>query len=702
MLFAVLFAASNVVGAPRPDWIKLGDRPGDQHLAEYFKLQTALIGDRCLNPLPDRASWEAQRAEYRRQLMEMLGLDPLPERTDLQVTVTGTIETDDFVVEKLYFQSMPRLYVTGNLYRPKELSGRVPAILYVCGHAGVRKEGISYGNKCAYQHHGVRFARLGYVCLVIDSVQLGEIEGIHHGTYRYGMWWWNNRGYTPAGVEAWNGMRAIDYLQSRPEVDPEKIGVTGRSGGGAYSWWIAAIDERVKAAVPVAGITDLADHVPDGCVEGHCDCMYIVNTYRWDYPMVAALIAPRALLIGNTDNDDIFPQDGVERLFEKVKNLYTVVGAADKVGLALYPGRHEDTEELQQAAFRWFDKHLKGIERPIEIPAEKPFQPEQLKVFAELPADQLNATIHEVFVPSASVPTVPDSLESWKNQSERWYGLLLEKSFRAWPHDTATADPRVTYRASGKGVTVLAVDFLSQPGVALRCYVITASEAASAGNVVLEVVDQEGWDRFVAAMRAGLPGVIDGDARVEPKLSLPEPSDELFRQLCGRLGGEVGALIIFPPRGIGPDAWNPNERKQVQIRRRFMLLGQSVEGMRIWDVRRAVQAVRRLPGFESRPLVLEGRGSAAGWALYAAVFEPNLAELRLSGLRARHRDGPIVLNVERFLDLPQVVAMVMERCPIWLETGEVDAWVYPRQVAERLGWLDRLEIVPVRQESANP
>ena len=209
MLFAVLFAASNVVGAPRPDWIKLGDRPGDQHLAEYFKLQTALIGDRCLNPLPDRASWEAQRAEYRRQLMEMLGLDPLPERTDLQVTVTGTIETDDFVVEKLYFQSMPRLYVTGNLYRPKELSGRVPAILYVCGHAGVRKEGISYGNKCAYQHHGVRFARLGYVCLVIDSVQLGEIEGIHHGTYRYGMWWWLNRGYTPAGVEAWFGIRAL-------------------------------------------------------------------------------------------------------------------------------------------------------------------------------------------------------------------------------------------------------------------------------------------------------------------------------------------------------------------------------------------------------------------------------------------------------------------------------------------------------------
>ena len=117
------------------------------------------------------------------------------------------------------------------------------------------------------------------------------------------MWWWLNRGYTPAGVEAWNCMRALDYLETRPEVDGDKLGVTGRSGGGAYSWWIAAIDERIKGAVPVAGITDLQNHVVDGGVEGHCDCMFMVNTYRWDYPQVAALVAPRPLLIANTDSD---------------------------------------------------------------------------------------------------------------------------------------------------------------------------------------------------------------------------------------------------------------------------------------------------------------------------------------------------------------------------------------------------------------
>jgi cephalosporin-C deacetylase-like acetyl esterase len=111
---------------------------------------------------------------------------------------------------------------------------------------------------------------------------MGEIEGIHHGTYRYGMWWWNARGYSSAAVEAWNCIRALDYLETRPEVDANRFGVTGRSGGGAYSWWVAALDERIKVAVPVAGITSLQNHVVDGCVEGHCDCMYQVNTYRWD------------------------------------------------------------------------------------------------------------------------------------------------------------------------------------------------------------------------------------------------------------------------------------------------------------------------------------------------------------------------------------------------------------------------------------
>jgi dienelactone hydrolase len=132
------------------------------------------------------------------------------------------------------------LYVTANLYLPKKATFPAPAVLYVCGHANTVVDKVSYGSKVNYQHHPAWFAEHGYVCLILDTLELGEIQGIHHGTYNQKMWWWQTLGYTPAGIECWNAMRALDYLETRKEVDAKRIGVTGRSGGGATSWWLAA------------------------------------------------------------------------------------------------------------------------------------------------------------------------------------------------------------------------------------------------------------------------------------------------------------------------------------------------------------------------------------------------------------------------------------------------------------------------------
>jgi hypothetical protein len=254
----------------------------------YFRQQVKLIADADLADIKTRADWEKTRPEYRRQFLDMLGLCPLPPRTDLHATITGKVETDLFTVEKLHFQSSPGLYVTANLYVPKRAKLPAPTILYVCGHANTVIDKVSYGSKVNYQHHPAWFASHGYVCLILDTLELSEIPGEHHGTYRRGMWWWQALGYTPAGIECWNAMRALDYLETRKEVDPKHIGVTGRSGGGATSWWLAAADDRPQCIVPVAGIADLYSHLiegvaprlRDGVISGHCDCMYFVNTYR--------------------------------------------------------------------------------------------------------------------------------------------------------------------------------------------------------------------------------------------------------------------------------------------------------------------------------------------------------------------------------------------------------------------------------------
>jgi dienelactone hydrolase len=236
----------------------------------------------------------------------------------LNAAVTGTLENGPVVIEKLHYQSRPGLYVTGNLYRPaKPPEKKMPAILYVCSHSARGRD----GNKTAFQDHGMWFARNGYVCLVVDTLQLGEVKGVHHGTYSLGRFHWHSLAYTPAGVECWNGVRGIDYLVSRPDVDPERIGVTGISGGGATTIWVAAADDRVKVAVPVGGMSDLKSYVRDKVVNGHCDCMFLVNFRGWEWTTIAALIAPRPMLFANSDNDRIFPMDGNRRIMARLRDL---------------------------------------------------------------------------------------------------------------------------------------------------------------------------------------------------------------------------------------------------------------------------------------------------------------------------------------------------------------------------------------------
>ncbi|MBT6659702.1 MAG: prolyl oligopeptidase family serine peptidase, partial [Verrucomicrobia bacterium] len=475
--------------------------PGDRMFAEYFKIETKRLADSCLAEIETLDDWNAKKDLYRKQLHEMLGLDPLPERTPLQATVTGTVQHDEFEVRNLHFQSSPGLYVTGNLYVPKNLTAPAPTILYVCGHGRVKIDGIDYGNKTHYQHHGAWFARNGYVCLVIDTIQLGELEGIHHGTYRHGMWWWNSRGYSPAGVEAWNCIRALDYLTSLNVVDKNRLGVTGRSGGGAYSWWIATLDERIKVAAPVAGITDLQNHVVDGVVEGHCDCMYHVNTYGWDFAQVAALVAPRPLLILNTDDDGIFPLDGVNRLLTKVRRIYELHGKKNNLGLVITPGGHGDSQELRVPAFNWFNKHLKGKSVLIDKPATKLFQPKQLKVFGNAPKDERTTTIHDTFSRIAT--------DDVKAKRPEIMADLRSKTFGGWPKRGGKLQLVKVSDTERDGVRLASYDFDSQPGIRLRMHVAHKADLAKGAPVHLQVLNDNQVEDIASQLEfvAEHPGV---------------------------------------------------------------------------------------------------------------------------------------------------------------------------------------------------
>ena len=690
---SILSCLSVTVSAIADDSAHENTSRGDALLETYFQNQVAEIEASTFAEIKTLQDWETKRTEYRRQLAEMLGLDPMPEKTPLEPVVTGTVEHDQFTVENLHFQSMPGLYVTGNLYVPKGLEEPAPAVLYVCGHGRVKENGVSYGNKVNYQHHAIWFARHGYVCLIIDTLQLGEIEGLHHGTYREGMWWWQSRGYTPAGVEAWNCIRSLDYLETRPKVDASRFGVTGRSGGGAYSWWIAALDERIKAAVPVAGICSLRNHLlgpyqtspwsrgethgHDGCVEGHCDCMYFINTYRWDFPMVAALVAPRALLISNTDKDRIFPLDGVYDVYSKAQRIYDLYGATDDLGLQICEGPHKDTQQLRVHAFQWMNKYLKGDEPLIDVPAEKLYEPEQLRVFKELPSDQHNTAIHDTFVPAAAEPAVPQSEKQWASMRDEWTQKLRTSVFAAWPDepDSQPLDVKQTFTEEAHGARLSVYEFTSQAPYRLELYVATrpARELTPADDVLVRVLDEPLWRESVARLRGVFPG-FHADSGIEATTDLLELAQ---RQ---QSNPQPLAVAFLVPRGVGPTAWTEHEKERIQIKRRLALLGETLDGMRAWDVLRGLRAIRELAGGSSNQFHARAAGPAAGWLLAASLFDESIATLRLDDLDSP--ESPTVfLNAQRTLHPAALLTLAGERASVRISTKDPDRWEYASEVS---------------------
>jgi hypothetical protein len=211
-------------------------------------------------------------------------------------------------------------------------------------------------------------------------------------------------------------------------------------------------------------------------------------------------------------------------------------------------------------------------------------------------------------------------------------------------------------------------------------FVLTGSGAKQLGSVILRVGDKELWalrTAFEAELTPELPPLNAEDKRVgEIELGL-------VRELLKHNGT---AMMFFAPRGMGLSAWNNDARKQTQIRRRFMLLGETMDSARVWDIRRACQALRLLPQTSAAKLELNAAGQKAVNGIYASLFEKGIDRLRLTNPAASHRSGPDYLNVLRVLDVPQAVAMAAERSNVRIISEEANSWNFPAGVASRLGW----------------
>jgi len=316
-----------------------------------------------------REAWETERQEIRAELWKLLGQLPPRPKTPMVVTLSRE-DHGDFVVEKFQIDNDAGSIVPGYLLLPKRTSQRLPAILYCHWHAGeydLGKEEL-FQAKHTPEAPGPAFARRGYVVLAIDASGFGERNGqgpdgpaeknytAEETASKFNLW----VGRTFWGMLLRDDLIALDYLASRPEVDPERIGVTGMSMGATRTWWLMALDERLRAGVAIACLTRYQNMIEHGAIHEHDIGYFVPNMLKhFDTEAVVALIAPRPVLFQTGDSDGGSPVDGIHAIDAAVRPVYRLYGSDDAFQNLIYPGLgHVYTPEMWAKTLAWMDEHL--------------------------------------------------------------------------------------------------------------------------------------------------------------------------------------------------------------------------------------------------------------------------------------------------------------------------------------------------------
>jgi pimeloyl-ACP methyl ester carboxylesterase len=438
-------------------------------------------------------------------------------------------------------------------------------------------------------------------------------------------------------------------------VDAERLAVTGISGGGAASFWIAAADERVKVAVPVSGMGDLEDYVGEKVVNGHCDCMFLINTFQWPWTQIAALVAPRPLLFANSGHDTIFPMNGNDRIRARLERLYGFyTNRTDRLfDIAVTPGGHDDKPELRLMAYHWINRHLKGDDSSVTEPELPKIEGKLLRAFPDdLPSDEVNTKIDELFVPTATntLPQTADQFQAWRKTK---LAELQRIAFRSLPERST---PEFGIKISARKIQSGALT--TEPGLYVPWKHFPAGETRSDRALWLAVLGEE--ESF-------------------------DSKPEWLRKIIGD-----SETLLIAPCGSGPSRWQ--DPPPFYIQRSLPLLGRTVDSCRLADVLTAAAHVLR----EQRggqPLKIIGRGSAGVIAAYAALLEPRLSGVVLIDPPASHRQGPIFLNVLRVVDVPEALGLLAPRSLV-IHTANAEAFQPTAAIFRAAGGTLKLQQLP--------
>lgn len=636
------------------------------HMKAYLHERARAVTERPLPQFSSQRQFEQWRSERQSVFHQMLGINRYlqQERTPLNIRVTGTVDCETYRIDKLYYESLPGLYVAAHLYVPKQLAEPAPAILYVCGH--------HRDQKIHYQDHPRKFAQLGFVTLIVDTVQFGEVFGEHHGTYSKGRFDWVSRGYTPAAAEVWNGIRGLDLLSGMKEVDPLRLGVTGHSGGGSISWWIMCADDRVKAMASSSGTGHQASHIEDRTLDSHCDCNFPNNPYGWSLIEQCALAAPRPVLIVAPEADLVFRIDSVREVYDALRSLYENIGEADRLRFFSFMAPHMYSPESRNEIFSWFVKHLSSRPLPPEQVGDIDgvrLPKEQLLVYGEQsPLDDRSLTVHDWLLPLHPEP-LPETKEELAEYRSKQIAGLRQNSFASFPRDVTPAKAIFGQKS-----------LLDQNGSWIRQFSFEA---------------EKGW-QLRGEVRGKAPDMISDENEHAPRpvaICLRLPGDmkgtrsfELLQSVAAE-----GLKARIDVRGTGDSAWG--SELNWHFRRAAPLIGTTITSMRVWDALRGIEAVRGMPGVDTNNITLAGSGEMAVVAIFAALLDGRIASVIVDNCPATlaapddentgivHKE---LINVLRYVDLPQAAACLWP-ANLLIAGSTADDFEQTKRVYDRLG-----------------